>query len=249
MKNLIILLFLILTTGIAQAQCVPDIIYADSTFGVWPTPQTNFASGEVGVPYDEVVNFKVPRDAGDVDPAAAGNYIDSIVLSSITNIPPGLSFACDNPTCSWNYDSLDCASISGVQTANGTYQISLDATIWTQIFFTPFPIPYSFDGYVINIGNTGINIINLDEAVLELQNAIPNPSNETTKIQFISNDSETISFEIINLLGETISFSKMTSQRGVNDIHLNTSEFSEGIYIYSISNGRIKSSKRLVVNH
>jgi hypothetical protein len=89
----------------------------------------------------------------------------------------------------------------------------------------------------------------LDEAVLELQNAIPNPSNETTKIQFISNDSETISFEIINLLGETISFSKMTSQRGVNDIHLNTSEFSEGIYIYSISNGRIKSSKRLVVNH
>ena len=41
----------------------------------------------------------------------------------------------------------------------------------------------------------------------------------------------------------------MTSQRGVNDIHLNTLEFSEGIYIYSITNGKIKSSKRLVVNH
>ena len=151
--------------------------------------------------------------------------------------------------CSWRYDSLGCASLSGTPTTNGTYQISLDATVWTQLFFTPFPIPYSFDGYVINIGNTGINIINIDESNLVLQNAIPNPSNEMTNIKFTTNKSENISFQITNLLGETVYLDNIISKRGVNDIILNTSSFSEGIYIYSISNNTTKSSKRLVVNH
>ena len=117
------------------------------------------------------------------------------------------------------------------------------------VFFTPFPIPYSFDGYVINIGNTGINIINIDESTLELQNAIPNPSNQMTNIKFSSNKSENLSFQITNLLGETIYSDNVISKRGVNDIIVNTSSFSEGIYVYSISNNITKSSKRLVVNH
>ena len=121
--------------------------------------------------------------------------------------------------------------------------------MWTQLFFTPFPIPYSFDGYVINIGNTGIKIINLDNSFLSLQNAIPNPSNESTKIQYLNNKVENVVFEVTNLLGERIYFEYMNSIRGVNEIYLNTNEFKNGIYIYSINNGRDKSSKRLVVNH
>ena len=249
MKNLILLNSILFSVLFSYSQCIPDSIYADSTFGVWPTPTTNFPPGEIGVQYYEIVNFKVPRDAGAIDSAAAGTYIDSIVLTSITNLPPGLSYECDNLLCSWRYDSLGCASLSGTPTTNGSYQISLDATVWTQLFFTPFPIPYSFDGYVINIGNTGINIINIDESNLELQNAIPNPSNEMTNIKFTTNKSESISFQITNLLGETVYLDNIISKRGVNDIILNTSSFSEGIYIYSISNNTTKSSKRLVVNH
>lgn len=249
MKKLIILSTILISVLFSYSQCTPDSIYADSTFGVWPTPQTNFPSGDIGVQYYEIVNFKVPRDAGAIDSAAAGTYIDSIVLTSITNLPPGLSYECDNLSCSWRYDSLGCASLSGTPTTNGSYQISLDATVWTQLFFTPFPIPYSFDGYVINIGNTGINFIDIDESILELQNAIPNPSNEFTKIQFTSHKSENISFQITNLLGEVIYRDRLLSNRGVNNISVNTLNFSEGIYIYSINNSTTKSSKRLVVNH
>ena len=154
MKNFIILTSIIILSFIIPFTMYTDTIYADSTFGVWPTPTTNFPPGEVGVQYYEIVNFKIPRDAGAIDSAAAGTFIDSIVLTSISNLPPGLSYECDNLLCSWRYDSLGCASLSGTPTTNGIYQISLDATVWTQLFFTPFPIPYSFDGYVINIGNT-----------------------------------------------------------------------------------------------
>ncbi len=249
MKNFTLSLTFIFSLSFCFSQCVPDSIYADSTFGVWPTPQTNFPPGDVGIPYYEVVNFKVPRDAGAIDSAAAGTFIDSIVLTSISNIPPGLSYDCDNSSCSWRYDSLGCASLSGTPTTVGSYQISLDATVWTQLFFTPFPIPYSFDGYVINIGNTGIKITNLDNSFLSLQKAIPNPSNESTKIQYLNNKIENVVFEVTNLLGERIYFEYINSKRGVNEIYLNTNDFKNGIYIYSINNGRVKSSKRLVVNH
>ena len=249
MKKLIIFTSILFSVLFLHSQCTPDSIYADSTFGVWPTPTTNFPPGEIGVQYYEIVNFKIPRDAGAIDSAAAGTFIDSIVLESFTNLPPGLSYECDNLFCSWRYDSLGCASLSGTPTTNGSYQISLDVNVWTMLFLTPIPIQYNFDGYVINIGNTGINVINIDESVLELQNAIPNPSNEITNIQFTTNKSENISFQITNLLGETIYIDNVISKRGVNDILVNTSNFSEGIYIYSISNTITKSSKRLVVSH
>ena len=86
MKNFILSTVITLSFSNYFTQCIPDSIYADSTFGVWPTPQTNFPPGDVGIPYYEVVNFKIPRDAGAIDSAAAGTYIDSIVLTSISNI-------------------------------------------------------------------------------------------------------------------------------------------------------------------
>ena len=154
MKNLILITFCLFTFIFSYSQCTPDPSFADSSFGVWPTPQTNFPDGDIGVFYDEVVYFKVPRDAGNIDSAYAGQLIDSIILSSVTNLPPGLSYQCDIPSCTWNFDSVGCASISGTPTTNGSYQISLDATVWTEIFLTPFPVPYSFNGYSINIGPT-----------------------------------------------------------------------------------------------
>ena len=52
-----------------------------------------------------------------------------------------------------------------------------------------------------------------------------------------------------NLLGETIHQFAVNSTRGVNNIEINTSELPDGIYLYSISNGLIKQTKRLIVNH
>ena len=45
-------------------------------------------------------------------------------------------------------NSLGCASLSGTPTTVGSYQISLDATVWTQLFL-PLSQSYSFDGWVL----------------------------------------------------------------------------------------------------
>ena len=73
MKNLIILTSILFSALFSYSQCIPDSIYADSTFGVWPTPTTNFPPGEIGVQYYEIVNFKVPRDAGAIDSCSSWN--------------------------------------------------------------------------------------------------------------------------------------------------------------------------------
>jgi hypothetical protein len=249
MKNFIIITFCLFSFSFTHSQCVPDPIYADSTFGVWPTPQTNFSDGDIGVFYDEVVYFKVPRDAGNIDSLYAGQLIDSIILSSVTNLPPGLSFQCDIPSCTWNFDSVGCASISGTPTTNGSYQISLDATVWTEIFLTPFPVPYSFNGYAINIGPTSTNSLSTGFSNLTLENPIPNPSNNSTNIGFKSLNSENISFEITNLIGEVILQYYFISNVGMNNISVNTSIYTNGVYLYSISNGLARSTKRLIVHH
>ena len=59
MKKIILLLFTIISYQIALSQCTPDPLYADSAWGIWPNEQTNFVSGDIGVAYQQIVNFKV----------------------------------------------------------------------------------------------------------------------------------------------------------------------------------------------
>ena len=167
----------------------------------------------------------------------------------MTNLPPGLTYQCDIPSCTWNYDSVGCASITGIPTTNGSYQISLDATVWTEIFLTPFPVPYSFNGYSINIGPTSYNALGSSFSNLILENPVPNPSNNSTNISYRSINSENVSFEITNLLGEKLIQENLVSNIGLNNISVNTSIFPNGIYLYSISNGQVRSTKRLIVHH
>ena len=249
MKKIILLLFTIISYHIALSQCTPDPLYADSAWGIWPNEQTNFVSGDIGVAYQQIVNFKVPIDAGDIDTAFAGVPVDSVVLNNVQNLPPGLSYACNVPSCTWYGDSAGCASIDGMPTTNGSFQITLDVTGWVTIFFNPFPQTFTYDAYVINIGPVGIDSYHLNSNTLKLDQAIPNPANDECKIQFVTGKNMDIEFRLTNLLGEIVELRQINASRGVNDILLNTSEYTNGVYLYSITNGNNHLTKRLIINH
>ena len=82
-----------------------------------------------------------------------------------------------------------------------------------------------------------------------MENPVPNPSNNSTNIGYRSINSENVSFEITNLLGEELIQENLVSNIGLNNISVNTSIFPNGIYLYSISNGQVRSTKRLIVHH
>ena len=65
----------------------------------------------------------------------------------------------------------------------------------------------------------------------------------------ISGNAEPTLFKIYNLLGEEIESSVVYSNRGVNTIYVNTSLYPEGMYLYSINNGKQILTKRMVVSN
>lgn len=247
MKNIIIFTLLLPIYSLVHSQCVPDAQYSDSTWGIWPDTAENFISGNSGTYYEQIVNFKLPSDAGALDPNFINTPLSNVSLISVDGIPPGISFSCNTPDCSWLGGEQGCATISGIPTTNGTYQIELK--ILGCVFGGLICDTAFFSNYEIQIGPVGIENLELTNNSMKLKNAIPNPSNQSTNIQFTTLKSENILFGITNLLGELILNKNVSSKIGLNSIQVNTSHLSNGIYLYSISNGETKSTKRLIVNH
>ena len=232
-----------------QSQCVPDAQYSDSTWGIWPDTAQNFISGNTGVYYEQIVNFKLPSDAGSLDPLYTGYTLDSVSLVSVDGIPPGISFSCNTSNCTWDGGEQGCATISGIPTTNGTYPINLKILGCVSLFGIVICDTAVFSNYVIQIGSVGIGNYELTNNPLKLKKAFPNPSNQSTNIHYETIKSENVSFEMTNLLGKSIIYSTIISKIGLNSILINTSDLSNGIYLYSISNGKTRSTKRLIVNH
>ena len=94
-----------------------------------------------------------------------------------------------------------------------------------------------------------MSLVQKTSSSLKLKDAIPNPSDQISNIDYNTLRSENISFEITNLLGATILHENYISTVGLNKISVNTSIFPNGVYLYSISNGLVRSTKRLIVHH
>jgi len=249
MKRLLLLIF---TSGLftfnLNAQCTPDPLYADSIYGAWPDTVTNFVSGQVGVAYSQVLDFKLPLDAGDVDPGFAGVPVDSAVLTQVTGLPAGLSYTCNNTACSWLGGEQGCATLEGTPTTAGSYDITITLDGWVTVFFQPFSQVLTFTGYVIDINPAGIETIAVNNETFILNQNFPNPTNGNTTIQFIAGNGNNVTFTISNLLGDILVNDIITTKKGVNTIDLDISNYPDGVYLYSISNGKNKLTKRMIIN-
>ena len=245
MKKLTFILLQVLFLNYIYGQCTPNSNYADSSWGIWPDTTTNFAPANLNSSYSQTVDFKVPNDAGLLDPAYNGFPIGSITLDNVNNLPPGISYVCDNSTCGWNADDLGCALMSGTPTVTGTFDITLDVTVNISSFFGNIPVPQSFGGYRI-IVNGPLGIFNNELTFLK---AIPNPANQSSVIHFNSPSISTVNFKLINILGEVVQSSLVESKIGENKLTLNTSSLKNGVYIYSIYDGTDIRTNRLVINH
>ena len=95
MKKLLLpVAFLVMAASAMAQPCIPNPLYADSVFGVWPDTTDNFMPGILGIPYFQELNLIVPVAAQDINPTFPAVNIDSVVFNGISNLPPGLAVAC-----------------------------------------------------------------------------------------------------------------------------------------------------------
>ena len=247
MKKILLVLIIVgsaIATGFSQS-CSPDSLYADSLYGAWPDTVTNFPAGQVGVFYSQILDFKIPADAGEIDTNYAGVPLDSVSLTDVTGLPPGLSYVCDNSNCSWLGGEIGCASLYGTPTTPGTYDVVIELEGYIT-FIWVISEPAVFTGYVIEITPAMDIIVRRKDEFSSKQNS-PNPFSEETWIEFSAGKSANVDFRVMDIIGNVVHQETVNANVGENRIRFKNSGLSDGIYMYTLSNGERSITKKMIV--
>jgi hypothetical protein len=252
MKKTLLSIFALIFAGASYAQvCIPNPAYADEVFGVWPTPEDGFEVGNVGVIYGQTLDFIIPSDAGQIDPLGAGQIIDSVVVLSIVGLHDGLTFGCASHTpsnCTFLPEIQGCGVISGVPTVAGNNTLAINALAYVTLFGNVVPIPYTFEGYSLEVLGPQ-SVAEMAQFGLKLSQNMPNPFSQTSVIEFSLNQSLLVEFNVYDLVGRNIHSRGINASAGMNRINLDATSMglTTGVYLYTLTiNGQSVTRKMVV---
>jgi hypothetical protein len=225
--------------------CIP--MWTDTTHGISPDTLTNLPPAYVGSPYDAVVQFRVPTSA----PSPFGGVIsiDHIVLTNVEGlsaIPAEVPFyfQCNPPGCSFHSDSVACVTIKGTPSTIGTYNLTIETNVYiTQSLYSP----YLTTGYRIVVHNP-IGIPPVNQTKFDVSQNLPNPVATNADIYVNLQHAGNFTLKVSNLVGNEVLKQTIAGKKGLNTVNLDASQFSPGIYFYSVSDGENSMTKRMVVD-
>lgn len=206
---------------------------------------------------------------------ASNSYIITIVVNHLPDIdPPGnITVSTDsltgNNTLSWtppidtsnilqNYEIYSSKNINGpfnyldTTSLNSFSHIGANGTSYLSYYYIKSHTPCSESRYSIpsdtvvsSFGDVGIKDI-LNQKIKLSQN-IPNPTKNTTTINYFLPKSGIANFKIVNIVGEIVYSKEYQSQSGDNKIALDIRNFESGVYYYSLEFEGILKIKKMVV--
>lgn len=232
------------------AQCVPNSMYADSVYGVWPDTITNFSSGMQGVFYSDTLQILVPSDAGLIVPGLSGITVDSVALAQVNGLPPGITAVCNSQTngpCTYITGQVGCALLEGTPTQTGTFNITIQVVGYFQLGGTQ-QYPASFTGYRIVVGDNTTGMGDVTPAKLGRVQNVPNPFVERTNIEFSLSKSAPVKVKVYNLVGEKMWSRTVQGKAGVNRVPFEPAGLENGIYIYRVEAPESNYTGRMMVN-
>jgi Secretion system C-terminal sorting domain len=278
MKKLLLsaLLFCLMNT-FANAQCVPDAIYKDSTFGVYPKPYEPTINPKGGVnksacigkPFKFVFTAKIPDSTVVATPfGSLPAKIDSVILdkkdiNTIVGLPVGMTYACNPPNCVFYPKKSACLYMYGTATnANkaGDYELKIKTVGYVNVAGLPFNAAISFPDkniapgtYILKLEPVTSTTCFVSGASDKYENisyisANPNPTNDLTKIAFYMEENDVLDFIVTDITGKRIHQETRKAEHGINTIDFDASNLNAGVYIYSLGNQKGRVTNRLVVN-
>ncbi|HRA17568.1 MAG: T9SS type A sorting domain-containing protein [Flavobacteriales bacterium] len=233
------------------AQCIPNALYTDSVYGVWPDTTADFAPGMIGVFYSDTLNLLVPSDAGLIDPLFSGFTVDSVRLDQLSGLPPGVTVGCNSQTgaaCTYLSSQVGCGLLEGTPTQVGTFPISIEVTAYLVLFGSTQGIPQTFDGYSITIGDNTTGVENAAPAKLGRVQNVPNPFADRTVIEFGLTKAATAKIKVFNLVGGELWNRTVQAKAGTNRVPFEVNDLESGIYIYHVEAAGATYTGRMMVN-
>lgn len=249
MKRTILATSLVVIGAASMGQCTPDPLYTDSVYGVWPDTTENFAPGVLNVFYSDTLNILVPTDAGLINPDFSGVDIDSVALTGVDNLPPGLTVICNSQTgaaCTFLSSQLGCGLIEGTPTAAGVYDMTINVIAYALSGFVQVDQPFA--GYRITISEDNSGIATIASVKPLDVRAVPNPALGNTSFLFSLPRAAKARLQVYNLVGEKLWERSLTAKQGVNAIPFDASELESGVYLYTVEAGGHTFTSRLVVH-
>ncbi len=236
----------------ASAQCVPNQLYADSVYGVWPDTLENFAGGMVGVFYSDTLQILVPSNASAIDPSYPSFVsIDSVRMDQLSGLPPGISVNCNSQTagaCTYLPNQIGCGLLEGTPTQEGTFPITIDVTVYLNVFGSAQAVPRSFTGYSITILPNTVGIGDIQAVDAGKARNVPNPFAGRTSIEFHLQRASPASITVFNLVGKQIWKQTVQGKAGNNRVPFSAETLENGIYLFHVEAAGQTSTGRMVVN-
>jgi len=219
----------------------------------------------IGQNYNETISF-YSVDTISIDGVDLALGFVSATITSVST-PVGLDYNCNITDCAFVPNFEGEVSLNGIPTEAGEYTLDIIADVVISIeimpgFATeiPFTIPYLGGNAMLDMAlggdNSALNsfiptfILNVESnvGVEELANlsdvvAYPNPATTEVTFEFTSANENT-QVQIFDLLGNVV-FNN-TYSKGI--VNVNTSNFTNGVYIYKLASDKNSAVGRLVIN-
>jgi hypothetical protein len=228
MKNIFFTLTILLINLVSIGQnCIPDTSYKSP--GYYPD---SLLPAYIGQSYEQVITTVVPVDTTiELLPGFPVTLpIDSIVVTSISNLPPGFSFSCFPPSCGFPGGTANCIKITGNPlTGAGEYNIiaNVDAYSAQAGAVSPLAETINFGKFLVidNVGLSKENNLNF-----QLSKVFPQPFSGMGTFEIETPISGNLNIAIIDILGKEISSKNYFVSKGSSNVSVNQN-LNNGIYI------------------
>ena len=241
-KQILLLVATALISAGAYSQCTPDTVNCKDILAPGQICPEVLADGYLGLPYNQTVTIWPPASA------VVNNItitIISIRIDTVTNLPPGLTYAM-NATKMFPGTAY-CVNTSGVPTRAGEYKLNIrvvpSISLLGDIIELP-PVENDTSVRITVYESTAIEGMT-EEAFHAIENR-PNPFSETTVIGFLMEEPAEVNLSVFNNLGNLVYSETMQAKPGRNFFRFTGESLSPGHYIYSIVNKQSVYSGKMI---
>ena len=261
--------FYAVTMNAQATSCVPDELYRDSVFGVYPPPLS--ASNPDGgiqtsacrnMPWDYAITVKIPEEVVLQGTPVTLFSVDVAVTGAVSGLPTGFEYSCNPPDCIFEpSDTLACINVYGTTSDPvGDYDITIATNIKSSFLPAGFPVTLPSNliagaegNYIIKVSdenNPDCFVSNVDELLAEkfqVRN-LPNPFGAFTNIEIVAEQNDELEFRVFDVYGKLLHSQDIAVYTGNNSFQFDGSDLANGVYIYTLGKDGSLISDKMIVN-
>lgn len=258
-----------ITSNAQATSCVPDVLYQDSVFGVYPPP-LSAGNPDGGIPisacrnmaWDYSITVKIPEEVVLQGTTVTLFSVEVATTGAVSNLPTGFSYSCNPPDCIFEpADTLGCINLYGVTSDTvGIYDVTIATNIKSSFLPTGFPVTLPSNLIDGAEGNYFLNVVDENDPDCFVSNVdvllaekfqvrnLPNPFGAFTNIEIRAEQNDELEFRVYDVYGKLLHSRSVDVFTGMNTFQFDGSNLENGVYIYTIGKDGALISDKMIVN-